>query len=51
MTGGTDTHSAEEKNLCGIASPRECYTVQDIIEVIRDGTAKPFSALHNSLLY
>lgn len=51
MTGGTDTHTAEEKNLCGIESPRECFTVEDIIDVIRDGSAKPFSALHNALLY
>lgn len=51
MTAGSDTHSTDIENLCGIEVDHECFTEQDIINAIKDGSAKPFSTLHNYLLY
>ena len=50
MTAGSDTHNVDIDNLCGIEVDHECFTVEDIINAIKDGSAKPFSQLHNFLL-
>lgn len=47
MTGGSDTHSVEHKNLCGIETERECFCIEDIIDVIRKREAKPFCRTQN----
>lgn len=50
MTGGTDLHSADEKNFCGVETETECHTAQALIDAIRSGKTEPYSALQGYLV-
>ena len=50
MTGGSDTHNTEQPNKCGIDVPYECHTIEDIIQAIRNGDAKPITETQMDLL-